>query len=144
MKSNNFTSFVTALVIGLIIGAGGLGLIWHNSLKNPVIDPKIQKIMHSSYKSPLYLTGHVKTEAISSWCICLFTDQYNAMTKLLQMDPSIIGFKLCIGLSDDGREIIIVTGLDSHGTPVTSVPSIDTPVEPCPPNCDDTIPVATY
>jgi hypothetical protein len=140
MKNNNFISFVTALVIGLIIGGGVIGLIWHHSLKSVKIEgSKIVKEITAQEKET-YRNDFKKKAKRNLWSITkisLGVKQYEAMEYLLKKNPSLGGFRLYPGLVGDPEEVIVVCAVDPQGADDGTVPPILTPVEPCPPICDD-------
>lgn len=151
MKNNNFISFVTALVIGLVIGGGVIGLIWHNSLKTAsrvsTFDQGINKPNSASFKEitlkekMMYSMAYKQASKRHFWSlsrISLYRPQYDAMTYLLQKNGRLAGFRLNAGIVGDPKDVVIVNGIDATGKDDTTTPPILTPVEPCPPCCDDT------
>ena len=150
MKNNNFTSFVTALVIGLIIGGGVVGLIWHNTSKKssseallkPVMQPSsslIKDITWAERKD--YFNEFKRTSGKYYWTlttILLYRPQYDAMTELLGKNPRLKCFKLIPGIVGDPTSVVVVSAVDSSGQNDTKTPPVLTPKDPCPPMCDDT------
>jgi len=144
MKNNNFISFVTALVIGLIIGGGVIGFLWHNSLKTGKIEGSGVNKEITVQQKDLYLEAYKKTiETRQFWSlirVSIYRQQYDAMTYLLNKNPKLKGFRFTPGIIGDPTEVVVVNGVDPAGKDDTSTPPILTPVEPCPPNCDDVKP----
>jgi hypothetical protein len=151
MKNNNFISFVTALVIGLIIGGGIVGLIWHNGLKTSnktsTIEQNIKNPGYAAIKEittkekEIYLNEYKKTAKRHFWSssrVSVYMQQYNAMTYLMNKNHALAGFRLNAGIIGDPKDVIVVSAIDSTGKDDLGTPPVITNVEPCPPNCDDT------
>jgi hypothetical protein len=144
MKNNNFIAFVTALLIGLIIGGGVIGLLWHNSLKAPKEEgSKVNKEITVQQKLQ-YLEEYKKTiDTRQFWSltrVSFYMQQYDAMTYLLKKNPKLKGFRFTPAIVGDPFEGVVVSALDANGEEVTTCPPVLTGVEPCPPNCDDVKP----
>ena len=95
MKSNSFISFVTALVIGLTIGAGVIGLLWHYNLKPNKIQPPL----------PLTSTGHF-------WRMTIFRSQYDHMKSITSV-PHLDAFRLTPIPMLGGKYSVLIDGLDN-------------------------------
>jgi hypothetical protein len=68
--------------------------------------------------------------------ISLFRKQYDAMTRLLEVNDKFVKFRLTPGINaGDGTEYIVIGGINAAGI-YDSVNVLFTRVEPCPPNCD--------
>ena len=142
MKNNNFISFVTAIVIGLIIGGGVIGLIWHNSLKTAKKQGSAAIKEITVKEKQIYLDEYKKTGARPFWSltkVSVYRQQYDAMTYLLKKNPALTGFRFYPGIIGDPIEAIVVCATDPKGNDDTATPPILTFVEPCPPNCDQSV-----
>src|ERR1039457_6372340 len=116
MKNNNFISFVTALIIGLIIGGGVIGLLWHNSKKHgsEQLPSGIKEI--TVKEQQIYLEEYTKPGTRQFWNltrISFFMHQYDAMTYLLKKNPNLKGFRFTPGIVGDPKEVIVVNGVDA-------------------------------
>jgi hypothetical protein len=126
--------------IGLVIGSGGIGLLWFTiggaqggmTTPQPVtlVDAKA---LHQSYLTgnPFTLNGPLKSFTIDRL-------QYEAMKMIIDKNSSTTGFRLYFGRDLKG-DYIVVIGLNNNGEVYTSTTMFNTVIgkgSPCPPLCD--------
>ncbi len=130
MKNNNFILFVTALVIGLIVGVGVIGLKGQNTQAVPKKNiAKEKQIYFNGKLKPPPSPGHF-------WRMTIFKSQYDTMTKILStqhLPTPVDAFRLTVGSKTKNNYFILIDGIDTNGSVIPNT-SKTTDMGTCQPN----------
>ena len=144
MKNKKILWTALPFLAGAIFGIFILGLFSFTSpSKSPAPNPAIARISVADanvYFKNYYRSATPYTSTMKGFNVAL--EELTVMNSILAADPTVAGFRCYFG-TNAGASIMIICGVDAHGSDMTGniYSSTATNIGPCPPICDLTSPI---